>query len=284
MLTPLTKISPRSSRTNPHSIRIFFVASGTWIRPLIPVLSMRLARLTVDPQISYWGLVAPITPATTGPWAMPIFHPNQTNKWLNSLHDAATSFTFASLRFCNLPPEPVRACVYISEYMLLTHTQLKVFGGVSINLFQGLLHRQCKQDQLAEVIPFICQHLRQTEGRTGDEGGHTGRLNRGKQQSEDSLTPVSQEPNRRRPCSSCQWSLSSPHSWSTPPLATAQKQDLETRIGTWPNVMGCAVTSSKPAMISFSSRRHSTPSCLISICSKYSLKPAMEANMTPTSS
>lgn len=44
------------------------------------------------------------------------------------------------------------------------------------------------------------------------------------------------------------------------------------------------LTSSKPAMISFSSRRQSTPSCLISFCSKYSSKPATEANITPTSS
>lgn len=72
ILTPLTKISPRSSNTNPHSARILRVASGTWMRPLMPVLSMRLARFTVDPQMSYCGLVAPITPATTGPWAIPV--------------------------------------------------------------------------------------------------------------------------------------------------------------------------------------------------------------------
>lgn len=70
-LTPLINISPRSSRANPHSDRTFRVASGTWIRPLTPVVSIRLARFTVAPQMSYWGLVAPITPATTGPWAIP---------------------------------------------------------------------------------------------------------------------------------------------------------------------------------------------------------------------
>lgn len=43
----------------------------TWILPLTPVLSIRLAMFTVRPQMSYWGLVAPITPAITGPWAIP---------------------------------------------------------------------------------------------------------------------------------------------------------------------------------------------------------------------
>lgn len=43
----------------------------TWIRPWTPVLSMRLATLTVFPQMSYCGLRAPITPATTGPTLMP---------------------------------------------------------------------------------------------------------------------------------------------------------------------------------------------------------------------
>lgn len=83
-LTPLTKISPRSSRTKPHSARILRVSSGTWMRPLTPVLSMRLARFTVDPQMSYWGLVAPITPATTGPWAMPV--PSATQAWSGFPH------------------------------------------------------------------------------------------------------------------------------------------------------------------------------------------------------
>lgn len=35
------------------------------------MLSIRLATLTVFPQMSYWGLRAPITPATTGPTLMP---------------------------------------------------------------------------------------------------------------------------------------------------------------------------------------------------------------------
>lgn len=41
------------------------ILSGT------PVLSMRLATFTVLPQMSYWGLRAPITPATTGPMLRP---------------------------------------------------------------------------------------------------------------------------------------------------------------------------------------------------------------------
>lgn len=36
-----------------------------------PVESIRLATFTVLPQISYWGFLAPITPATTGPMLIP---------------------------------------------------------------------------------------------------------------------------------------------------------------------------------------------------------------------
>ena len=43
----------------------------TWILSGTPVLSMRLATFTVFPQMSYWGFLAPITPATTGPMLSP---------------------------------------------------------------------------------------------------------------------------------------------------------------------------------------------------------------------
>lgn len=43
----------------------------TWILPGTPVLSIRLATLTVFPQMSYCGRRAPITPATTGPTLIP---------------------------------------------------------------------------------------------------------------------------------------------------------------------------------------------------------------------
>lgn len=132
VLTPLTKISPRSSRTNPHSARIFLVASGTWIRPLTPVLSMRLARLTVEPQISYCGLVAPITPATTGPWAMPVSHPKQMKRRLNITSALLLKCVLPS--FCFLSPKCERTCVRVST-LQLTNTQLKAFGGVSVNFF-----------------------------------------------------------------------------------------------------------------------------------------------------
>ena len=39
---------------------------------MMPVLSILLARLTVSAQISYCGFFAPITPATTEPWAIPV--------------------------------------------------------------------------------------------------------------------------------------------------------------------------------------------------------------------
>ena len=44
----------------------------TWIVPTTPVLSILLATLTVLPQMSYCGFFAPITPATTGPWLIPM--------------------------------------------------------------------------------------------------------------------------------------------------------------------------------------------------------------------
>lgn len=44
----------------------------TCIFPWSPVLSIRLATFTVLPQMSYWGRLAPITPATTGPTLIPV--------------------------------------------------------------------------------------------------------------------------------------------------------------------------------------------------------------------
>lgn len=43
----------------------------TWILPSSPVLSILLATFTVLPQMSYWGFLAPMTPAITGPWLIP---------------------------------------------------------------------------------------------------------------------------------------------------------------------------------------------------------------------
>ena len=47
------------------------VDSLTWMRPGTPWDSIRLAVLTVSPQMSYWNFVLPITPATAGPELMP---------------------------------------------------------------------------------------------------------------------------------------------------------------------------------------------------------------------
>ena len=44
----------------------------TWIHPNVPVESILLASLTVSPQISNTGFVAPITPQTRGPTLMPV--------------------------------------------------------------------------------------------------------------------------------------------------------------------------------------------------------------------
>ena len=43
----------------------------TWMQPKVPVESILLASLTVSPQMSKTGLVAPITPQTRGPTLMP---------------------------------------------------------------------------------------------------------------------------------------------------------------------------------------------------------------------
>jgi hypothetical protein len=58
-----------------------------------PVESIRLATFTVLPQMSYWGFLAPITPATTGPMLIPetcnfsyfISQPKQRNCTFHSL-------------------------------------------------------------------------------------------------------------------------------------------------------------------------------------------------------
>ena len=43
----------------------------TWMHPGVPVESILLASLTVSPQMSKTGLVAPMTPQTRGPTLMP---------------------------------------------------------------------------------------------------------------------------------------------------------------------------------------------------------------------
>lgn len=58
-----------------------YILKMTCILPISPVLSILLATLTVFPQMSYWGLLPPTTPATTGPRATPtrrenIWHKN----------------------------------------------------------------------------------------------------------------------------------------------------------------------------------------------------------------
>lgn len=53
-----------------------------------PVLSILLATFTELPQISYWGLWAPITPAITGPWFIPASDPQRgVNKCLKPWDD-----------------------------------------------------------------------------------------------------------------------------------------------------------------------------------------------------
>lgn len=68
-------ISLYSSTVKWHIERIFWQCSVTlhftWILSGTPVLSIRLATFTVLPQMSYWGFLAPITPATTGPMLRP---------------------------------------------------------------------------------------------------------------------------------------------------------------------------------------------------------------------
>lgn len=47
-------------------------SSLTFIRPDIPVVSVRLVKLTVFPNRQYRGILCPITPVTTSPEWIPI--------------------------------------------------------------------------------------------------------------------------------------------------------------------------------------------------------------------
>lgn len=49
----------------------------TCILSRTPVLSILLATFTVLPQMSYCGFWAPMTPAMTGPWFIPVTHGHQ---------------------------------------------------------------------------------------------------------------------------------------------------------------------------------------------------------------
>lgn len=65
----------------------------TCMRSGTPVLSIRLATLTVFPQISYWGFRAPITPATTGP----MFRPEGGDKNQHRITKTVSYFTLNTL-------------------------------------------------------------------------------------------------------------------------------------------------------------------------------------------
>ena len=62
----------------------------TCILSRTPVLSILLATLTVLPQISYCGFWAPITPAITGPWLIPVPH----QSWVSKIHLITIVFLF----------------------------------------------------------------------------------------------------------------------------------------------------------------------------------------------
>lgn len=62
------KIVKFITKWNAYNINII---RFTWMWLGRPVLSIRLATFTVLPHISYCGLLAPITPATTGPMFKP---------------------------------------------------------------------------------------------------------------------------------------------------------------------------------------------------------------------
>ena len=62
--SPTLRINIEHSRT--------FQSFLTWILPITPVESILLATFTALPQISYWGFLAPMTPATIGPMLIPI--------------------------------------------------------------------------------------------------------------------------------------------------------------------------------------------------------------------
>ena len=71
----MTSIGPRYVVAKSSLIRRF-VASLIWIRPGSLCDSIREAVLTVSPQMSYWNLRVPMTPATAGPELIPIRNDN----------------------------------------------------------------------------------------------------------------------------------------------------------------------------------------------------------------
>ena len=62
----------------------------TCILPISPVDSILLATLTVLPQISYWGLLPPTTPATTEPRDRPTLREN--TWWVSQLSSARSNY------------------------------------------------------------------------------------------------------------------------------------------------------------------------------------------------
>ena len=69
---PFISTMPRVSKLKSCGSKTFLTSDVTWIRFGDPEDSILEATLTVFPQISNWGLRAPMTPATTGPTFRPI--------------------------------------------------------------------------------------------------------------------------------------------------------------------------------------------------------------------
>lgn len=83
------------------------------------MLSIRLATFTVLPQISYCGLRAPITPATTGPTLIPVKK---------------------TTRECRFRVSPLAALRGVRGVLQLTDSQDEVVVGLVVDLVQDIEH------------------------------------------------------------------------------------------------------------------------------------------------
>lgn len=86
-----------------HFNQTFCCIPCTWIFPSSPVLSILLATFTVLPHMSYCGFLAPMTPAITGPWFMPVKKYNYFNTSFETMsHFIANNFPANKLYHSNI--------------------------------------------------------------------------------------------------------------------------------------------------------------------------------------
>lgn len=108
-----------------------------------PVLSMRLATLTVFPQMSYCGFLAPITPATTGPMFSPV---GTTHIYLLLFYSC-----------CKAKSKKLWEMIMIKNSQMPLLCCVKVINGNQVDILLTNLHLEVVERVLVDVLHLLSE-------------------------------------------------------------------------------------------------------------------------------